>query len=91
MTPELMRERAAQYNTEADNLGQIISSMDRLLGMLMTEWEGDASAAYNEKFNQLKPAFTDAQQLITDIATALTQTANIVEETDSQIASQFRM
>lgn len=91
MTPDTMRTRAREYSVQADNVEQVIGSMDTLLEQLLTEWEGSASEAYAEKFGQLRPSFVAAKQLIDDIALALNQTADSVEATDSAIASQFRM
>lgn len=90
MTPETMRSRAGEYRTESANVESVISKMDSLLDTLLSEWEGSASEAYNDKFAELRPSFVKAKELIDDIATALEKTADAVEETDSSIASQFR-
>ena len=89
MTPEQLRGRAGEYSGEAEKLGEIISKMDSLLEALQGEWEGKASEAYAARYAELKPAFQKAEELIQEIAKALTDTANIVEETDANIASQF--
>ena len=52
MTPEVMRERAGQYRTEYDNLGDIITNLNNLLETLQSEWEGAASDAYAAKFDE---------------------------------------
>ena len=88
MTPDTMRTRAGEYRTESEN---VIEKMDSLLETLLTEWEGSASEAYANKFNELRPSFVAAKELIDDIATALDKTAEAVEVTDNQIASQFSM
>lgn len=90
MTPDVMRERAGQYRTEADTVNGVISSMDSLLQQLLSEWEGAASEAYDARYQELKPGFQKAEELIREIAAALDSTANIVESTDNDIASQFR-
>lgn len=90
MTPETMRQRAREYTTQANNLDSIIRKMDSLLKQLQSEWEGDSSRAYAEKFAQLRPGFTKAKELIDEISSALTKTAQIVESTDRDIANQFR-
>ena len=64
--------------------------MDTLLTALQGEWEGAASEAYAARFAELRPGFVEAQNLIMEIATALDSTAQIIEDTDSNIASQFR-
>lgn len=90
MTPETMRTRANEYTQQANNLQQIITKMDSLLKQLQSEWEGDASRAYAERFTQLRPGFVKAKDLVDEISAALKKTAQIVEETDRNIAGQFK-
>ena len=42
------------------------------------------------RYQELKPGFMKAEELIREIAAALDSTAKIVEETDASIAGQFR-
>ena len=91
MTPDTMRTRANEYRTESQNVSDVISKMDQLLTTLQSEWEGAASDAYAAKFEELRPSFVAAKELIDDIAAALDKTAEAVETTDSRIASQFSM
>ena len=90
ITPDQMRERAKQYRTEADTVNGVIGKMDALLDALMSEWEGSSSEAYAARYQELKPGFLKAEELIREIAAALDSTARIIEETDSSIANQFR-
>ena len=90
ITPDQMRERANQYRGEADTVNGVINKMDSLLGQLQAEWEGAASESYAARYQELKPGFMKAEELIREIATALDATARIVEETDTNIANQFR-
>ena len=90
ITPDQMRERAAQYRTEADVVNGVIGKMDSLLQQLQGEWEGAASESYAARYQELKPSFMKAEELIREIAQALDATAKIVEETDADIANQFR-
>ncbi|KFI45534.1 WXG100 family type VII secretion target [Bifidobacterium bohemicum] len=90
ITPEQMRSRAGEYDREASNVGEVISRMDTLLQELQEEWEGASSQAYASRFGELRPSFVQAEQLINDIATSLRNTAQSLEETDQNIASQFR-
>ena len=90
ITPDQMRQRANQYRTEADNVNGVISKMDSLLQALQSEWEGSASESYATRYQELKPGFMKAEELIREIAQALDSTARIVEETDTDIANQFR-
>ena len=90
MTPDMMRSRASEYATQSEMVGEVIAKMDNLLGALQSEWEGSASRSYAEKYEELKPGFVRAQELIMEISTALNKTADVVERTDADIAAQFR-
>ena len=89
--PDTMDQRAGEYRTESSNVGNVISTMDRLLSQLESEWEGEASRSYSERYQtELKPSFQKAQQLIDEIAAALNRTATQMRDQDSSIASGFR-
>ena len=45
---------------------------------------------YEDRYNKIKPSFKNAKALLEEIAHNLRATAQIVEETDRNIASQFR-
>ena len=90
ITPDQMRQRANDYRREGDTVNGVISKMDGLLQQLQSEWEGSASESYATRYQELKPGFMKAEELIREIAAALDSTARIVEETDSEIANQFK-
>ena len=89
MTPEQMRQRAGEVRTQGDTFQDVINRMQNVINELQTEWEGQASRAFYDQFNRLKPAFNDIRQLIADIGTQLDGTANAVENLDQEIASRF--
>jgi WXG100 family type VII secretion target len=90
ITPEQMRSRATEYRAQATNVEDVINAMDNLLNALQSEWEGESSAAFADRFTELRPGFVSAKELIDEIAAALDATANDIEDLDSQIAGQFR-
>ena len=90
MTPEDVRSRASEYSTQATNLDGIISKMDSLLAQLQSEWEGKAAEGFAYKFNELKPGFTKARDLINEIASKLNATANRMETVDEDAGSSWR-
>ena len=90
MTPETMRTRAGQTDKQAEAMQNLINAMDRLLTTLKSEWEGDAMRGYEDRYNKIKPSFKNAKDLLDEIAHNLRETARIVEETDKNIANQFR-
>jgi WXG100 family type VII secretion target len=86
ISPDQMRERANSYQTESGNVSEMIGRLDSLLQSLLGEWEGSASEAYRE----LRPAFTQAEELLAEISKALNTTAQNMENVDESIASGFR-
>ena len=90
ISPDVMRERANQYRVEADTVHGVIEKMDTLLQQLQSEWEGSASESYADRYDQLRPGFVKAEDLIREIAEALDSTARIIEETDENIAGQLK-
>lgn len=90
MTPDTMRKRAGEYTTQAEAIQNVIGKLDTLLKNLQSEWEGDASRAYAAKFNELRPGFVKAKNLVDEISASLKKSADIVEQTDRNIASQFK-
>ena len=89
ISPDQMRERAGQYRAEADTVNGVISKMDSLLQQLQSEWEGASSESYATRYQELKPGFVKAEELIREIAAALDSTAKIIEETDKEIAGTY--
>ena len=90
ITPDQMRGRANEYRVQAQSVEDVITQMDSLLNNLQQEWEGESSAAFSERFEELRPGFVSAKDLIDEIAAALDATANDIEELDRQIAGQYR-
>jgi len=89
ITPAQMLTRSKEYQTEADNIGQVISKMDNLINELQNEWEGAASQSFANQYQELKPSFQKMQELVETISTQLQQTGNAMEQMDSDIASKF--
>ena len=85
MTPEQMRSRAGEYRTQADAVHDVISKMDSLLSALQSEWEGASAQSYEARYQELKPNFIKVEELIQDIATALDNAANTLEQADQGI------
>lgn len=90
LTPEQMRARAKEYERESTNLQKSIQTMDKLIKALESEWKGDASKAYASRYNELKPAFKNAKELMDELSSNLKASAQIMEETDRKIAGQLR-
>lgn len=90
ITPDQMRSRAGEYRGQADIVNGVIGKMDVLLQQLQTECEGMAIESYSARYLELKPNFLRAEELIREIAAALDTYAKVVEETDEELARQFK-
>lgn len=89
ITPEKLRERAREYGLQADELNRVIQKLEQLLIQLQEEWEGAASDSYALRYEQLKPGFLKAEELVREIEKVLIRTADTIEQTDLEIAGQF--
>ncbi len=89
ISPDAMKERAAEYRGQASAVADVITKMDGLLSVLQDEWEGKASESFSGRYQELRPNFLKAEELINEIATALDATAQAMSETDSSLASQY--
>lgn len=90
LTPEQMRQRSRSYANESQNLQKSIQNMDKLINALQSEWKGDASVAYAERYKTLKPAFKNCKDLMDELSKNLAQSAKIMEETDKKIAGKLK-
>lgn len=89
--PDTMNARANEYRNEAETVGGVISKMGNLLNILQSEWEGEASRSYVERYEtDLKPSFQRAQDLINEIAVSLDKAADQMRQQDAAIAAGFR-
>ncbi|HGD5326219.1 TPA: WXG100 family type VII secretion target, partial [Streptococcus agalactiae] len=52
-------------------------------------WDGTAFDSFEAQFNELSPKITQFAQLLEDINQQLLKVADVVEQTDSDIASQI--
>ncbi len=87
---EAVRDRAGQYKDEAQKLHDIAAVMDGYIEKLPEEWEGLSSQSFIETYRTLRPAFTQAEELIREIAKALDDSATRFEVADQDMANQFQ-
>jgi len=88
--PDLMRTRAREYHKESEEIAMVIGRLDKLLGKLESEWDGQASEAYRQRYVELKKGFVAAQELAEEIGVALTDVAEHYQETDKAVARAVR-
>lgn len=90
ISPDQIRSRANEYRQQANEIQEVISRLDTLLSQIQTEWEGEASRAYEARFQEVRPAFVKASELVNGFATGIDNVAQVLEQTDAELANSFR-
>jgi WXG100 family type VII secretion target len=90
VTPAELRDMAGRYNNEGGQVQELVSHLDTMKNQLQDMWEGASSDAFAAQYEELKPSFVEMSNLLTKIAKQLDDSANVLEDTDNQIASQIR-
>jgi hypothetical protein len=89
LTPEELRASAQRYTDGAENVNQVLSSLTNEQAIISENWEGSAFQSFEEQFNELSPKIKEFAQLLQDINAQLVKVADIVEQTDQDIAAQI--
>lgn len=90
LSPELMENRANKYQDAGIKVEEVIATMVQLMSYLSEEWEGSAKEAFLAKWEELKPSFDSAKEMIFQIAERLRITAQNTRETDAANASSWK-
>ncbi|MBM7703054.1 MULTISPECIES: WXG100 family type VII secretion target [Bacillaceae] len=90
VTPAELRDMASRYNNESGQVQELVARLDSMKSQLQDMWEGASSDAFAAQYEELKPSFVQMANLLADISKQLGDSANILEDTDNQIASQIR-
>ncbi|MDR1015986.1 MAG: WXG100 family type VII secretion target [Coriobacteriales bacterium] len=91
MTPQEMYSQATSFGTDSGTITEIIKKLDDQIVTLQNSWRGAAATQFAQRWSSdLKPSLEQASRLMTDIQSALTETARIMEQTDADIAKQFQ-
>ena len=89
LTPEELRASAQRYTDGAENVNQVLSSLTNEQAIISENWEGSAFQSFEEQFNELSPKIKEFAQLLQYINAQLVKFADIVEQTDQDIAAQI--
>ncbi|KAB7708252.1 WXG100 family type VII secretion target [Bacillus aerolatus] len=90
LTPEELRTTAGQYNQESANVNDLVGRLDSMSNHLREVWEGASSEAFAQQYQELRPSFMKMAVLLSEVSQQLNSSANALEDTDHQIASQIR-
>ena len=90
LTPEELRTSATKYTSGSQEVSQVLSSLKSEQETIRANWEGSAFQAFDNKFNELTPKIEEFAQLLEDINAQLNSVADVIEQTDQDIASQVQ-
>ncbi|MDA7028033.1 WXG100 family type VII secretion target [Bacillus sp. CLL-7-23] len=91
VTPAELRSMAGRYSKESEAVhSQVEQRLDQMIKQLEDMWEGESSRAFASQYQELRPSFIKMADLLSDVSKQLSQTANTLENTDKEIASQIR-
>ncbi len=90
VTPEFMEEKSRRYAQESAVVNEVLGKLDGLLMELQSEWEGQASSAYAQRYTELKPHIESTRDLLDEISISLKKVADQFRATDDAVAAAFR-
>jgi len=89
LTPQQLRQSATRYSSGANDIRGILRVLDKEQLVIRDNWQGRAFVNYDLQFQSLRPKVNDFATLLDSIYSQLVSVANIVEQTDQQIANQI--
>lgn len=90
LSPEELRDVARRYGIESGNISTVLGNLDGLRDHLNQVWEGNSKEAFIGQYEELRLSFVRMVELLEEVNLQLTSTAQTLEDTDTQIASQIR-
>ncbi|MGG2063808.1 MULTISPECIES: WXG100 family type VII secretion target [unclassified Bacillus (in: firmicutes)] len=89
MSPDELKSKAQLYGRSSEEINGILRKLESLQNQLKSEWEGRAFEGFDRQFNELSPKVRNFAQLLQDINTQLSKTADAVAEHDAQLSQNF--
>ncbi|AJG25248.1 WXG100 family type VII secretion target [Streptococcus iniae] len=89
LTPEELRTSAQKYTSGSQQVTDVLNLLTQEQAVISENWEGSAFDSFEAQFSELTPKIQQFAQLLEDINQQLLKVADIVEQTDADIASQI--
>ena len=89
LTPEDLRQSAQRYAQGSQDIDQILTNLTHEQQVIAANWDGSAFDSFEAQFNELSPKIKQFSQLLEEINGQLIKVADIVEQTDQDIAAQI--
>lgn len=90
LSPEELRSSATKYSQGSSEIDEILNSLTQEQETIRENWEGNAFDSFDNQFSELSPKIREFSELLQDIHEQLRTVAQIIEDTDADIASKIR-
>jgi WXG100 family type VII secretion target len=90
VTPSDLRATASGVQAEAEEAAATVMTLTNELKQILASWEGEGAMAYGQRFAQWVGEMADKAEKLSDTATAMTRSANLIETTDQEVASWWK-
>lgn len=87
--PSELRAKAAELRNHREEHDAAMNKIKDLVSQLPEIFMGKAAEAYDQQFTDMQPTFTNFSELLEDLAKKLDNTANRMENEDSDIAQSM--
>lgn len=88
VTPEQLTQSASEFSGKAGAISNLTSEMTSMVTGMASSWEGEASAAYINKFRGLEDDIQKMIRMVQEHAKDLEDMAKNYMDTESQIISE---
>jgi WXG100 family type VII secretion target len=89
LTPSELRSQAVAYTNGSSEIDGILKNLTTTQNQIAGNWSGSSFQKFDGQFKSLVPKVQQFSQLLKDINTQLKSVADIIEDTDNQIAKQI--
>lgn len=91
MTPEEMRTNAKTIDGYREQIESLLSSLDGTIGVVEAGWRGASQNSFLERYHDMKTQALDQfPGILEGISTQLTTSAQVMEDTDTQLSQMLR-
>ncbi|QYU58609.1 WXG100 family type VII secretion target [Weissella confusa] len=89
LTPDELRTSATKYQQGSQTINDLLTTLKSEQETIRGNWSGNSFDKFDDQFNSLTPKVTEFATLLEDIFNQLNKVAEIIEQTDQDIASQI--
>lgn len=89
LTPDELRTSAVKYTDGAQQVTDVLNRLSQEQEIIRENWEGTAFQSFDNQFQELTPKIREFSELLEQINQQLNKVADVVEQTDQEIASSI--